>query len=278
MKDWKQQAAQQIVKHEPVAAAPSNDQEIARALLQNYPNIAERDTQFARSLIDGFTKYGSFTDKQRPHAARLAGLAAPAPIVPHTPLAACPTSGVSDAQLAERLGDYLPRLAARDVDFATSLLAGFKRYGSFTDRQRPHVGRLVAQFHTDGDAPAAPAAKLYPNLCKVVSLDAFAHFSVGDFKASLKNDGSVIWLKFDGTLFGSVNTASHAFRALPRGLSDDATKRAIQTLDIIEADPAKAAKESGILTGRCSCCSRPLTDPQSIEIGIGPICLAKAGW
>ena len=189
---------------------------------------------------------------------------------------------VADKQLAERLSDYLPRVAARDVDFARSLLAGFARYGSFTAKQRPHVERLVAQFHTDGDvAPvvvAAPAAKLYPNLCKVVSLDAFARFVVGNFRATLKNDGSAIWLKWEDTLFGVVDTATGSFRKLSRGLTDSAHKMAVHALDSIEADPRAAASADGILTGRCSCCSRPLTDPQSIEIGIGPICLAKAGW
>jgi hypothetical protein len=276
--NWKQKAAESIVKHEaPAAAAPSNDQALARALLQNYPNIAARDTAFARSLMDGFTKYGSFTPKQRPHVERLAGLAPAAPVE-------APANGVSDKQLAERLGDYLPRLAPRDVNFADSLLAGFKRYGSFTPKQRPHVERLVAQFHTDGDvdsdvkAPPFIAPSLYPNLTKVVSLDAFARFLVGNFRASLKNDGSVIWLKWEDTLFGVIDHATGAFRPLRKGLTDAAHKMAVHALNEIERDPRAAASADGILTGRCSCCSRPLTDPASIEIGIGPICLEKAGW
>jgi hypothetical protein len=272
MKNWKQQAAQQIVKHEPPAAAPSNDQDLARALLQNYPNIAERDTQFARSLLDGFAKYGSFTDKQRPHVERLAGLAASAPVA----------NGVDDKQLAARLSDYMLQIAPRDVNFAQSLLAGFKRYGSFTDRQRPHVERLVAQFHTDGDAPKVVApvvvAKLYPNLTKLVSLDGFARFLVGNFRATLKNDGSLIWLKWEDKIFGVIEHSTGAYRAVRKNHSVETHKRAEFALDQIEADPKAAASADGILTGRCSCCSRPLTDPTSIEIGIGPICLEKAGW
>jgi hypothetical protein len=50
-----------------------------------------------------------------------------------------------------------------------------------------------------------------------------------------------------------------------------------QAVREIEADPLAAAKETGLLTGRCSCCGRELTDPASIEIGIGPICLGKMG-
>jgi hypothetical protein len=272
MKNWKQQAAQQIVKHEPVAAAPSNDQSLARAMLQNYPNLAPRDADFARSLMNGFTKYGSFTDKQRPHAERLAGLA---PAVANDNI---------DKQFAEQLAAALPNLTSqRDAEFATSLLEGFKRYGSFTAKQRPYVERLIgagAAFANRDAAPVvvAPAAKLYPNLCKVVSLDTFARFSVGNFRATLKNDGSAIWLKWEDTLFGVIDTSTGSFRKLVRGLTDSAHKMAEHALDTIEADPKAAASADGIRTGRCSCCSRPLTDPASIEIGIGPICLEKAGW
>jgi hypothetical protein len=30
--------------------------------------------------------------------------------------------------------------------------------------------------------------------------------------------------------------------------------------------------------GKCCCCGRALTDPLSIELGIGPICREKGGW
>jgi hypothetical protein len=37
-------------------------------------------------------------------------------------------------------------------------------------------------------------------------------------------------------------------------------------------------KELGRVTGRCMICSKELTDPVSIEMGIGPVCLAKGGF
>ena len=30
--------------------------------------------------------------------------------------------------------------------------------------------------------------------------------------------------------------------------------------------------------GKCCCCGRPLTDPESSELGIGPVCREKHGW
>jgi hypothetical protein len=43
-------------------------------------------------------------------------------------------------------------------------------------------------------------------------------------------------------------------------------------------DPLNAAIRYGKLSGECSCCGRELTDPRSIERGIGPICATKFGW
>lgn len=49
---------------------------------------------------------------------------------------------------------------------------------------------------------------------------------------------------------------------------------------VIEAmrDPLTLAISYGRRTGRCSCCGRELTDPSSVERGIGPICASKFAW
>lgn len=44
------------------------------------------------------------------------------------------------------------------------------------------------------------------------------------------------------------------------------------------ADPIKSAVAYGQLTGNCACCGRELTDPESIERGIGPICADHFGF
>lgn len=43
------------------------------------------------------------------------------------------------------------------------------------------------------------------------------------------------------------------------------------------SDPLTAAIRYGKETGSCSCCGRDLTNAQSIELGIGPICREKFG-
>ena len=42
-------------------------------------------------------------------------------------------------------------------------------------------------------------------------------------------------------------------------------------------DPRGVAVQYGRDTGICACCGRTLTDPASIEVGIGPICAEKWG-
>jgi hypothetical protein len=56
--------------------------------------------------------------------------------------------------------------------------------------------------------------------------------------------------------------------------------RNIQTiLDKIEADgPESASKRYGKELGRCGVCNRTLTNNDSIERGIGPVCAAKYSW
>ena len=51
-----------------------------------------------------------------------------------------------------------------------------------------------------------------------------------------------------------------------------------ETIMAAANDPLTAAIRYGKLSGECSCCGRTLTDPQSIDRGIGPICAEKFGW
>jgi hypothetical protein len=47
---------------------------------------------------------------------------------------------------------------------------------------------------------------------------------------------------------------------------------------IIEAGPEAASKRYGKELGHCGCCGRTLTNPDSIERGIGPVCAGKNEW
>ena len=283
--NWKTTAAAAIVTHNPPTPAngaqPQHELMTALADLLDHQLVAPGSLDFAQSLMRGFSKYGSWTEKQANAAANLiarsTGQAEPTPV-----------EG-PDAALAASLEAALPQIAASDTGFAVSLLGGFKRYGSFTDRQRPHVERLVKNaasaqsFRAAWEAPIAPApeapqtpvATRCPNLCALIHLGGFARFTVGKLSLSLKNDGSLIWVKWNGKIAGSIDPSTTVYRESRRYLAAHALLLARADLLAVEADPQAAAAADGILTGRCSCCSRPLTDPVSIKLGIGPICILK---
>lgn len=51
----------------------------------------------------------------------------------------------------------------------------------------------------------------------------------------------------------------------------------VEALLAAQKDPEAAAIAYGRETGYCSCCGRELTNQQSIDLGIGPICLDRLG-
>lgn len=63
------------------------------------------------------------------------------------------------------------------------------------------------------------------------------------------------------------------FRAVP--MNRDNIDRCINQ---IKDDPALYSMLFGILVGQCGVCGSPLTDPNSIALGIGPICASKYEW
>lgn len=276
--NWKAQATAAVkAAPEPVSrGTPDADLAAALRAMLGANLIAPRDVDFARSLLGGFDRYGGFTPRQLPHVERLVSTGGPQPESP-------------DAPLAARLRDALPYLSPRDEDFARSLLAGFERYGGFTDRQRPYAERLgwsapeavVAASPApvaDGPAPvanpppAAPPAPSFPRVAGLFGEGKFARFRGQGLALRVKNDMSRVWIKDreDARVLGWLEMPTGQARG--RFLAE-----ALPELEKIEADPMGYAKEQGLLTGQCACCGRALTDPESISIGIGPICLGKLG-
>lgn len=85
-----------------------------------------------------------------------------------------------------------------------------------------------------------------------------------------KNAGS-IYVKRKDEYLGKVTAGLfHATSAA------DAETRA--SVIEIASDPHNAAKAYGTRTGSCSCCGRELTNKESIDLGIGPVCREKFGW
>lgn len=49
-------------------------------------------------------------------------------------------------------------------------------------------------------------------------------------------------------------------------------------LTAIEKDPKQAMVDYGLESGVCGRCASPLTDPDSLARGLGPVCAGKSGW
>lgn len=98
-------------------------------------------------------------------------------------------------------------------------------------------------------------------------LDAFTFSRAPD---TGKNAGS-IYVKQGEQYLGKVTDGQ--FYAV-RECGDERKARVIQ----VAAAPDQAAKAYGLRTGTCSCCGRELTNKDSIDLGIGPICAEKFGW
>jgi hypothetical protein len=197
-------------------------------------------------------------------------------------------------EFAARCSTRIDSFAANSSQAAFDIAHKLRRYRSFASpKQAEYAAKLLkwANISTDctsqqevaqapvwdhpAQQPEPPPAKLYPNICGVVNLSKFARFTIGQLQLSLKNDGTVIWIKWDGRIVGSIDSATHALRTTRRYATQYAIDQAVIQLDRAETDPLAAARENGVLTGRCSCCGRPLTDPTSISYGIGPVCREK---
>jgi hypothetical protein len=76
----------------------------------------------------------------------------------------------------------------------------------------------------------------------------------------------------DKTYLGKINANGKFFKV------HACTPEYIKTLQSIAEDPLKAAQLHGLQTGNCSCCNRELTNPESVALGIGPICRSKWGF
>jgi hypothetical protein len=105
--------------------------------------------------------------------------------------------------------------------------------------------------------------------------------TIGDVTIARKNQDSLCWIKVKGALGGDTNVVGKIegvmssvviFRSKLGAFS---ASDLLQQLLAIEADPEAAAVLHGKASGRCAVCSRDLTDPESIERGIGPICAGK---
>lgn len=82
-----------------------------------------------------------------------------------------------------------------------------------------------------------------------------------------RNAGALYVKTGDGAYAGKIKDGVY----MPlREYADD--EQLLENIVAMCKDPAGFARLSGLNTGVCCCCGRPLTDPVSVARGIGPIC------
>ena len=172
-------------------------------------------------------------------------------------------------------------------DFASSLVQQYDRKRSLSDKQLDAAERMLAKIAANraekaARAAAAPSVDLTRVHAMFAKAMASGHkrpvYRAAGLALSLaplsgRNAGS-IYVKDDetGDYLGKV-TEDLRFNPLRT-----APEWAAEALSRIARDPSAAAVEYGRETGRCSCCGRELTNPESIALGIGPICKDRWGF
>jgi hypothetical protein len=208
-----------------------------------------------------------------------------------------------DADVAQRvqaLEQAAARFAVRRDSFAVGksatcldLAAKLERFGSFVSDKQDDFARKLVEWSLPRaqqavqEAPGAPIARLLapaPVQAPVVRLERLfdlmqrlSKLTIGEITIARKNQDSLCWVKVAnaegvmGKIEGGV-LSLFTGRILKAGVEPGAVAASLR---MIEADPEAAAALHGKASGRCSVCSRDLTDPASIERGIGPVCAEK---
>lgn len=167
---------------------------------------------------------------------------------------------------------------APTFDFAASMLEAVQKWGNLTEGQRGAVERCMERDAARDAERAAKAAERAA--APVVRLDALygvmqrhSNFYAGELTLSRGREHTTVWIKH--------SQAEKAVGKLEGGLLTMWTRPGVdmgairETLGEFEANPLAAAVRYGKLTGRCCSCGRELTDPASVEAGIGPVCIGK---
>lgn len=174
------------------------------------------------------------------------------------------------------------KLAAGEIapssrSFASSLVEGFNKYHSFTDRQRPHAQRLASSEVAQASTPLVVDRSKFVDLTDLPK----GYYAVDQRRYRVNKPGANSkwngWTFVDdgsaygmGEKYGKQGPDSKILNVTARNAAlvcDD--------LRLIMVDPKAASAQYGHITGSCGVCGRVLEDPESVARGIGPVCINK---
>lgn len=167
--------------------------------------------------------------------------------------------------------------------FAQSLTQAIKKYGSLTEKQLAAIHNIIVK-DKEAKPASAPAAVL--DLSAVFAKFEKAQES-GLKRPKLRLEG-VTFMLAGGRNVGSIYVKegpayedTYLGKVAPNGeftKSRDCSTEQVEMLKTISSDVLAAAVAYGRKTGECACCGKELTNHESIELGIGPICADKWGF
>jgi hypothetical protein len=167
--------------------------------------------------------------------------------------------------------------------FAKSLLKQVSAKGTLSDNQIFAANSMLIKMEVKSKALAEKKAKaqaidLWPlhMMFNEASRNGLTRpkFAIDDLELSLASPNSAnpgaIYVKSEKRYSGKI--VDGVFRPLEK-----TSEKVFTKLQSLSKDPIGVATEYGKRMGICSCCSRTLTNKESIERGIGPICADKWG-
>lgn len=205
--------------------------------------------------------------------------------VQRTARAAANANSVWDSFSAEHPAVAQWMVDSTGFEFADSLRAAVIRFGQLTDRQLAAAESCVAKREAakaaaadrKANAPVVSVEKIETAIQTALTnglkrpILRLAGFRFSPAKATSTNAGAIYVKSVDGVYLGKV---------LGGKLFASRDCNADQSAEIISVctDPEAAAVAYGKQFGQCACCGRELSDPESVERGIGPVCAEKFGW
>ena len=184
--------------------------------------------------------------------------------------------------------EWMSEAAGRGFEFASSLLESLNKFGSLTEKQLAAVQKCVASSNErkaqwaaeraarEAAAPAVDSARLEQSFqtARAKGLK-WPRITMNDMVikpagVESKNAGA-LYVTEHGQYLGKV--AGGRFLKV----RECRPEQEAQVVALIN-DPRGAAEAYGRLTGCCCVCNRELTDPVSVERGIGPVCAERFGW
>lgn len=167
-------------------------------------------------------------------------------------------------------------------ELSASLVAQHQAGKAWSEKQVLAIQGMIARMEERRALRAAEAQSA--DLSAIVSM--FMHAKTSGYKRPIyraegvkislapensANAGALYVKTEDGDYIGKVQDGK--FFA-----TRDATEEHKHAIAVIAENPGEAAIRYGRQTGSCACCGRALSNKQSIELGIGPICADKWGF